>query len=301
MPTPAVPAAGVERAPAKFNLTLRVLGRRPDGYHELESLVVFAAVGDALTFTPGKNLTLEVRGPTAAAAGDLGDNLVLKAARALAERVEGLKVGSFSLSKRLPVAAGLGGGSTDAAAALRLLARHNRIAPDDARLMAAARATGADVPVCLDPRPRVMRGIGEVLSPPLALPDLPALLINPRVSVATKDVFAALNAPPVAGHKPSALLHAEWSGGDRRALIDFVARHGNDLESPAISLHPAIAQALAALLALRGCRLARMSGSGASCFGLFDSNRAAVAAARALRLEQPRWWIRPTRLGGGAS
>jgi 4-diphosphocytidyl-2-C-methyl-D-erythritol kinase len=293
-----VPAARVERAPAKVNLTLRVLGARPDGYHELESLVVFAAVGDALTFTPGKDLTLSVRGPTAAAAGDLGDNLVLKAARALAQRCEGLEVGSFSLAKRLPVAAGLGGGSTDAAAALRLLARHNRIAPDDARLMAAARATGADVPVCLDPRPRMMRGIGEVLSPPLALPGLPALLINPRVSVATKDVFAALNAAPVGRQEPSAPADAQWSGGDRPALIDFVARHGNDLEPPAISLHPAVAQALAALRALAGCRLARMSGSGASCFGLFDSGRAATAAARALRVGHPEWWIRPTMLGG---
>jgi 4-diphosphocytidyl-2-C-methyl-D-erythritol kinase len=296
-----VPSARVERAPAKVNLTLRVLGRRPDGYHELESLVVFAAVGDALTFTPGKNLTLTVRGPTAAAAGGLAENLVLKAARALAQRVEGLKVGRFALSKRLPVAAGLGGGSTDAAAALRLLAHHNRIALDDTRLMAAARATGADVPVCLDPQPRMMRGIGELLSPPLALPALPALLINPRVSVATKDVFAALNAGPVAQHKSSGVADAEWSGGDRQALIDLVARHGNDLEPPAISLHPAIAQALTSLRALAGCRLARMSGSGASCFGLFDSNRAAVAAARALRVAQPQWWIRPTRLGGRVS
>jgi 4-diphosphocytidyl-2-C-methyl-D-erythritol kinase len=297
VPAAAVPAARVERAPAKVNLTLRVLGRRPDGYHEIESLVVFAAVGDALAFTPGRSLALAVRGPTAAAAGDLADNLVLKAVRALAERTEGLKVGRFVLSKRLPVAAGLGGGSTDAAAALRLLARHNRIAPDDARLMAAARATGADVPVCLDPQSRLMRGIGELLSQPLRLPGLPALLINPRVSVATKDVFAALNAPPLAGHKSSALVNEGWAG-DRRDLIDFLARHGNDLEPPAISLHPAIAPALAALRALTSCRLARMSGSGASCFGLFDSNRAAAAAARALRVAHPQWWIRQTVLGG---
>jgi 4-diphosphocytidyl-2-C-methyl-D-erythritol kinase len=301
---PSAPRARIEWAPAKVNLTLRVLGRRPDGYHELESLVVFAAVGDALTFTPGKNLALTVRGPTAAAAGDLGDNLVLKAARALVERIEGLKAGRFALSKRLPVAAGLGGGSTDAAAALRLLARHNRIVLDDARLIAAARATGADVPVCLDLQPRVMRGIGELLSQPLRLPALPALLINPRMSVATKDVFAALRAPPVGEDQPASLLE-ELAGGSeikqmpsRDALIAFISRHGNDLEAPAIALHPAIAQALAALRALPGCRLARMSGSGASCFGLFDSNRTAAAAARALRLKRPQWWIRPTVLGG---
>ena len=298
MPTSVAAAARVEPAPAKVNLTLRVLGARPDGYHEIESLVVFAAVGDALAFTPGRKLGLAVRGPTAVAAGDIADNLVLKAVNALAERTGGLKVGRFVLSKRLPVAAGLGGGSTDAAAALRLLARHNRIALDDARLMAAARATGADVPVCLDPQPRFMRGIGEVLSGPLRLPALPALLINPRVSVATKNVFAALQAPSLAHRKPSAVADAEWAGGGRQELIEFVARHGNDLEPPAIALHPAIAQALAALRALTGCRLARMSGSGASCFGLFDSGRAATAAARALRVAHPQWWIRPTVLGG---
>ena len=302
MPSSVVPTARVERAPAKINLTLRVLGRRPDGYHELESLVVFAGVGDALAFTPGRSLALAVRGPTAVAAGDLADNLVLKAVRALAERTPALEVGRFVLSKRLPVAAGLGGGSTDAAAALRLLARHNRIALDDARLMAAARATGADVPVCLDPKPRLMRGIGEVLSQPLALPGLPALLINPRVSVATKDVFSALDAPPLSGNQPSEIVDEGWASGgqapSRDELIDFVSRHGNDLEGPAIALHPAIAQALSALRALDGCRLARMSGSGASCFGLFDSNRAATTAARALRLKHSKWWIRPTVFGG---
>jgi len=297
VPAAVAPTARVEPAPAKVNLTLRVLGRRRDGYHELESLVVFAAVGDALAFTPGRSLGLTVRGPTAVAAGEVADNLVLKAVRALAERTEGLRLGSFVLSKRLPVAAGLGGGSTDAAAALRLVARHNRIAPDDARLMAAARATGADVPVCLDLRPRLMRGIGELLSQSLMLPALPALLINPRASVATRDVFAALRAPPV-DERAAASVDAGWSGGDRQDLIDFVARHGNDLEPPAISLHPAIAQALAALRVLDGCRLARMSGSGASCYALFDSNRAAAAAARALRVARPTWWIRPTVLGG---
>src|SRR5215470_2715447 len=185
------PAARAEPAPAKVNLTLRVLGRRADGYHDIESLVAFAGVGDELGFTPGGALALAVSGPTARASGEVADNLVLKAARALAERVPGLQTGHFSLSKRLPVAAGLGGGSADAAAALRLLARANRIALDDTRLADAARATGADVPVCLDPRARVMRGIGEVLSPPINLPPLPTVLVNPGVPLATKDVFAA--------------------------------------------------------------------------------------------------------------
>jgi 4-diphosphocytidyl-2-C-methyl-D-erythritol kinase len=288
-----VPTARVERAPAKVNLTLRVLGRRRDGYHEIESLVVFAAVGDALAFTPGKTLGLSVRGPTARAAGADADNLVLRAARALAERTESLRVGRFVLSKRLPVAAGLGGGSSDAAAALRLLARHNHLAGDDPRLLEAARAIGADVPVCLDPQPRLMRGIGEILSPPWRLPPLPALLINPRLSVPTKDVFAKLAAAPL-GQRMSS-MGEEW-GGSRDELIELLACHGNDLEAPAIALHPTIAQALAALRARPGCRLARMSGSGATCFALFDTQHAAATAARALRQVQPRWWIRPTVL-----
>ncbi len=162
-----MPAQLVENAPAKVNLTLRVLGRRADGYHDIESLVAFAGFGDRLTFTPGGELSLASRGPRAAQAGEDADNLVLNAARALAARIPGIVLGAFHLDKNLPVAAGLGGGSADAAAALRLLARANAIAPDDPRLYEAARATGADVPVCLDPRPRLMRGIGEKLSDPL--------------------------------------------------------------------------------------------------------------------------------------
>src|SRR5262249_4826188 len=159
-----------EQASAKVNLTLRVIARRADGYHELESLVAFARVGDRVDFTPGAALALDVAGPFAAAAGNLTDNLVLKAARELARRVPGLALGRFALTKELPVAAGLGGGSADAAAALRLLARANALALDDARLADAARATGADVPVCLAVKAREMRGIGEVLGAPLALP-----------------------------------------------------------------------------------------------------------------------------------
>lgn len=285
------PAAGAEKAPAKVNLTLRVIGRRADGYHDIESLVAFADVGDALTFSPGGALALSVAGPTAAAAGQIADNLVLKAARALAERVERLKLGGFALSKRLPVAAGLGGGSTDAAAALRLLARANGLAPDDPRLMQAARATGADVPVCLDPRPRFMRGIGDVLSDPLDLPQLFAVLLNPGVAVATKDVFAALAVPTAVQTPPAAICTGT------AALLDEIARGRNDLEEAAIELEPAIADALAVLRNLPGCQLARMSGSGATCFGLFDSMDAARGAARRLRVGYPDWWVRATALG----
>ncbi len=293
-----MPAARVETASAKVNLTLRVVGRRPDGYHDIESLVVFAAVGDELAFTPGRVLALTLRGPTAVAVGGLADNLVLRAAHALAERVESLKVGRFALSKRLPVAAGLGGGSADAAAALRLLARANRLALNDPRLMQAARATGADVPVCLDPRPRVMRGTGDVLSEPLNVPRLPAVLVNPGVAVPTKDVFAALRLsvtfPGPSPHQPSPGKSGER---ERTAFLDALAADRNDLEAPAIKLAPVIADVLDALRAQPACRLARMSGSGATCFGLFDSSRAAAAAARALRVQNPSWWVRATVLG----
>jgi 4-diphosphocytidyl-2-C-methyl-D-erythritol kinase len=289
-----VPSGRAERAPAKVNLTLRVVGRRPDGYHDIESLVVFASVGDELMLTAGPRLALAVGGPTAGSSGAVTDNLVLKAARALAERVEGLKAGRFELSKRLPVAAGLGGGSADAAAALRLLARRNHLAFDDLRLHAAARATGADVPVCLDPRPRLMSGIGDVLSEPLELPPLASVLVNPRVAVPTKDVFGRLGALRV---MRDAVVSEDRPPADRAALLSYLNDRPNDLEAPAIVLQPVVAEVLAALRRLKGCRLARMSGSGATCFAVFDSTKAAVAAARALRARHPAWWMRTATLG----
>jgi 4-diphosphocytidyl-2-C-methyl-D-erythritol kinase len=294
--------ARTEPAPAKVNLTLRVLRRRADGYHDIESLVVFADFGDALTFAPAAALNLTVRGPTGVAAGSLADNLVLKAAHALAARVPELSLGYFTLTKRLPVAAGLGGGSADAAAALRLLARANGLAANDPRLHEAARATGADVPVCLDPRPRIMRGIGDILTDPLALPSLPAVLVNPGVAVPTREVFAHLQLAQTSKEElPPPPGWAEFTLARPDARADMLARLAadcNDLEAPAIALQPVIADVLAALLAIDGCRLARMSGSGATCFGLFDSMRRAQVAARMLRQEHPTWWTRATMLKG---
>jgi 4-diphosphocytidyl-2-C-methyl-D-erythritol kinase len=289
-----VPSGRAEEAPAKVNLTLRIVGRRPDGYHDIESLVVFASVGDALTLAVGPRLALTVRGPTAGSSGEVADNLVLKAARALAERVEGLRSGRFVLSKRLPVAAGLGGGSADAAAALRLLARKNRLALADPRLHEAARATGADVPVCVDPRPRLMSGIGDVLSAPLELPRLASVLVNPRVAVPTKDVFGRLGAPRVVR---AASVSEDRPPADRAGLLSYLSTRPNDLEAPAMALQPVVADVLAALRRLKGCRLARMSGSGATSFALFDSAKAAAAAARTLRARHPTWWVRPAMLG----
>ena len=173
------------KARAKVNLTLRVNGRRADGFHDLESVVAFADCADRLTLTPGSDLDLKMSGPLAQACGDTSDNLVLKAARLLAERVPDMKAGSFSLDKVLPVAAGIGGGSADAAAALRLLSQLNGLALDDPRIIEVAQLTGADVPVCVNSRGCVMTGVGETLQP-LSLPKMPCVMVNPGVPVATK-------------------------------------------------------------------------------------------------------------------
>jgi 4-diphosphocytidyl-2-C-methyl-D-erythritol kinase len=288
-------AALVEHAPAKVNVTLSVLGRRADGYHAIDSVVVFARLGDRLTLTPGERLALTARGINSAIAGALDDNLVLKAARGLAAKVPGLRLGRFTLEKRLPVAAGLGGGSADAAAALRLLARANRISLKDDRLLKVAQKIGADVPVCVDPRARRMRGIGEILSAPLAVPPLAAVLANPGVAVPTRDVFAALDLAAGAGRRHAAAMAR--LPRNREAFIAYIAAGANDLEPAAIKLQPVIARVLAALRKEPGCRLARMTGSGATCFGLFGSSRAAAAAARSLAVKYPRWWVRATVLG----
>jgi len=245
-------------APAKINLTLRIRQRRPDGYHDLESLVVFADIGDHLRLTTGDTLSLAVDGDTARDAGIVADNLVLKAARALAAQVAGVRVGHFKLTKSLPVAAGLGGGSSDAAAALRLLGQANqdKKLSGDPRMMSAARQTGADVPVCLDPKPRIMRGIGDLLSAPLHLPKLPAILVNPRVAVPTAAVFAAragMAAPRRQDDPAIALAEGATSEAgmpDAGELIDALRRSDNDLQAPAISLHPVVADVLDALRTL---------------------------------------------------
>jgi 4-diphosphocytidyl-2-C-methyl-D-erythritol kinase len=195
----------------------------------------------------------------------------------------------------VPVAAGLGGGSADAAAALRLLARVNGLGLDDPRLRDAARATGADVPVCLDPRSRVMRGTGDVLSGPLELPALPALLVNPRVPVATRDVFAALRAKPLSNS--SAADPARFAATTPAALVELLRGEPNDLEAPAIALQPVVAEVLSRLHATPGALLARMSGSGATCFALYATPEMAAAAGRELAASYPGWWSCATLLG----
>jgi 4-diphosphocytidyl-2-C-methyl-D-erythritol kinase len=282
-----------ETAPAKINLTLRVFGRRQSGanagYHELESLIAFADLADRLTLELGDTLALDVAGPFAVASGNVPDNLVLKAVGALRERVGGVKAGRFKLEKNIPVAAGVGGGSADAAAALRLLARANDLSLDDKRLMDAARGVGADVPVCLASKARIMRGVGEQLSPPLHLPRLPAVLVNPGVAVATRDVFGKLVIP----HQGEPLNEPPFSFA---GTVAFLRWHGNDLTDAAIACAPVVADVLAELRDLPGQLLARMSGSGATCFALFSSPAEASAATGSLQARHANWWVRAVEL-----
>ncbi len=280
-----------ERAPAKINLTLHVLGRRADGWHRLESLVAFSRAGDLLTLRPGEKLSLSIEGPTAPAAGEIANNLVLRAAAHFAARFPGARIGAFHLVKRLPVAAGIGGGSSDAAAALRLLARANGVAPADERLIEAARETGADVPVCLEARARVMRGLGEELGPLLKLPPLVGLLVNPGAPLETRAVFARMNI--AAGAETHFGPHPALTPGmAREELIGCLSKGRNDMEAAACRLAPIIGDVLAVLAAAPGCRLARMSGSGATCFALFKDCGAAARARKAILRAHPGWWVK---------
>ena len=279
------------RAPAKVNLTLHILGRREDGFHELDSIVAFAGVGDRLRFDPDAPLGLDVMGPTAVAAGPNTDNLVLRATRALAERVSGLRLGRFTLFKHLPVAAGLGGGSSDAAAGLRALADANGLATDDPRVAEAARATGADVSVCLEPRARRMEGIGDRVGAPLGFPPLPAVLVNPRVASPTPSVFAGLGLAK--GQSSGQARFSEPLDGEPAQAL---ARGRNDMQASAERLTPAISEALAVLADAGAARLVRMSGSGATCFALYGDRHEAARAARRVLAMRPEWWVRATWL-----
>jgi 4-diphosphocytidyl-2-C-methyl-D-erythritol kinase len=284
-----------ERAPAKINLTLHVVGPRADGYHEIESLVAFSRSGDLLTLLPGAEFRFHVDGPMAAAAGDPQANLVVKSVRHLTERIGGLKLGALHLKKNLPVAAGIGGGSSDAAAALRLVARANALDPRDLRILAAAQATGADVPVCLAAQARMMTGIGERLGPMLRLPPLPTLIVNPRQPLATKAVFAQMREGR--GSAASFGPHPRISSGlDFETLVGLLRKGRNDLEDAAGVLAPIIVDVLAILAAARGCKLARMSGSGTTCFGVFTDCRAVGRAKRTILEAHPDWWVKAVML-----
>jgi 4-diphosphocytidyl-2-C-methyl-D-erythritol kinase len=288
----APPAPARELAPAKVNLDLLVTGRRADGYHELDSLVVFADLGDELTLEPAADRSLEVEGPCAAAVPRDASNSVLRAC-ALLERVQGpLPPARIVVTKRLPVAAGIGGGSADAAALLRLLARVTAMAVG-ADMIGLALELGADVPACLYARPLRMRGIGERLDPLRGLPDLPLLLVNAGRPVATGPVFQALGelAPAPRRYafppRPSLGQLAAWLEGTR-----------NDLERPACRLHPELAEVLALLRELPEALAARLSGSGGTCWALLPDAAALARATEALRARRPDWWIAATLARG---
>jgi 4-diphosphocytidyl-2-C-methyl-D-erythritol kinase len=298
MAAPRAKADGVRcTAWAKINLTLHVTGRRDDGYHELDSLIVFAGIGDGLEIAPAPQITCDVYGPFAPAlrAAD-SSNLAIAAARALAARY-GIAAGArLRLDKQLPVAAGLGGGSADAAAAIHGLVNLWGIDAPAPALHALAASLGADVPVCLAGRPSFVGGIGERIVCAPALPPAWLVLVNPGIALSTAAVFAArqggFSAP------------ARWREpiSDLRALTARLAACRNDLEAPALTLVPEIREALATLRDTAGCMLARMSGSGATGFGLYAVEAAATAAARRIATTRPGWWVRaaPIRAAGVA-
>lgn len=266
-----------EPAPAKVNLFLHVRGRRADGYHLLESLAVFPAVGDRLGAEPARGLSLAVTGPFAQDLGTGDDNLVLRAALALG----GTQGAALTLEKNLPVASGIGGGSADAAAALRLLSRLWGVAVPEG----AALALGADVPVCLGARPALMGGIGERLDPAPRFPGFWLVLANPRRAVPTGAVFGAL----ARRDNPAGPPAPPGGFGDIKDFAGWLGAQRNDLEAPAAALCPAIGEVLAALA--QGALLARMSGSGGTCFALHGDAAGAQAAAARLRAARPDWWI----------
>jgi 4-diphosphocytidyl-2-C-methyl-D-erythritol kinase len=279
---------------AKLNLTLEVRGRRADGFHELTSLVAFAALGDEVELDPHGPLGLTVEGRFAEALG--GDNLIIKAAKAASDKVPGLRLGCFRLVKLLPVAAGLGGGSADAAAALRLLTRVNGGALNKAALTELAAELGSDVSVCLDSRPALIAGRGEEVESIAGFPACGVLLANPGRPLATEAVYAALGARALAGSPRRDTEKLDFHG-DFEALLAYVTPRGNDLERPAARLAPEIRDVLAALRALDGVRVARLSGSGPTCFALFAGEAGAKRAAAALAADQPDWWIAASTLG----
>jgi len=271
---------------AKLNLALHVRGRRADGYHDLETIFAFTELGDGLSVEPAEELSLRVEGPFATAVPPGGDNLVLRAARALAAAAgKPGRGGAIALDKRLPIAAGLGGGSADAAAALRLLDRLWGLGWPPERLAAVGSDIGADVAACVHSRTMRGEGRGEALAPidDGGLAGAAVLLVNPRVAVPTPAVFA------------------RWDGVDRGPLaggdpVAAAAGGRNDLEAPALGLAPVIGEVLAALAELKDAQLVRMSGSGATCFALMSNERSASTAEELLSRAHPTWWVAATRL-----
>jgi len=281
-----VQAPVVEEAYAKINLALHVIGRRDDGYHDLDMLVAFADVGDRLTVALAPADSFAITGPMAASLSADGDNLVIRARNGFRALTGWTEPVAINLEKNLPIASGIGGGSADAAAMLRALCRLSGYSPASPALADLALSLGADVPMCLSGGPAHISGIGEAIRPVTLGHDFGLLLVNPGVAVSTPAVFRALE------RRDNPPLPALPEGTTSHAFSAFLAASTrNDLEAPARSIAPVIGDVLADLEAQAGLRLARMSGSGATCFGLFDDRNGADAAAAAIRLRHPRWWV----------
>ncbi|HAK61901.1 MAG: 4-(cytidine 5'-diphospho)-2-C-methyl-D-erythritol kinase [Pseudomonadota bacterium] len=283
------PPAG--HAPAKLNLYLHVLGRDAGGYHQIESLAAFTRFGDRIEVEEGDDLTLQVEGAFAADCGAIADNLAFRAARLLARHASRPARAALRLHKNVPVAAGLGGGSSDAAAVIRSLMKHWRMELDESVLSALALELGADVPVCLRGRPAIMRGVGEQLTDAPEIPSCYALLVNPGVALSTKAVFENLRGRFSEASSP---LPERFS--DVREMAQYLGKRKNDLQAPAMELAPEIQTVLDALDRAPGCLLARMSGSGATCFGLFARASELAQAANAMARAHPGYWMTQTRL-----
>lgn len=302
MEAPAADARVIsEAAPAKVNLTLHVAAPEPSGLHPLSSLVVFAAgAGDQLRASPASDLSLAIEGPFAAGLETGEGNLVLRAARALARQAGLTGAGArLVLDKQLPVASGIGGGSADAAAALRALSRLWDTGATTAELEALAAGLGSDVPACVRSRTCWMEGMGEVVRPGPVLPPLPALLVNPNVPCPTGPVYGAYDAIGQFG----SLAHPdlpEPATASVPAFTSWLAATRNDLEAPAVARVPAIGACLTALRRCDGALLVRMSGSGATCFAIFASQQQRDVAASQLAALEPGWWVAPSMLGGSA-
>ena len=280
-----------EIAPAKVNLFLHVGEKRADGFHELESLVVFADFGDVLEFAPSDQLTLSLKGPFAEGLQAGNENLVLRAARALAAHANRSDGAAITLTKYLPVAAGIGGGSTDAAATLRGLAKLWKFRVLAEEIQRIAEELGSDVPVCVEGKSAWMEGRGEKVTAVSALPSMAMVLANPGATVSTAEVFRGLKSRRGTG----AVDHAV-SLKNPKQLVDFLRTTGNDLETPARAIAPAIGEVLDEISRMPGVELWRMSGSGATCFGLFEDARSAEMARIALSHSHPQWWVQVTKI-----
>jgi 4-diphosphocytidyl-2-C-methyl-D-erythritol kinase len=282
-----------DTAKAKINLTLEVLGRRPDFYHELKSLVAFAELGDAVELELQDDLDLLVKGPFAGALS--GGNLILAATEAAKRAYPALKLGRFHLTKTLPVAAGIGGGSADAACALRLLSRANPGRLDEESWREIAEGLGSDVPACLKSRPALITGRGEIVTPVLGFPLCAVVLANPGVQLAAADVYGVFTSSDLLAPSEQPAVTLDF-GGSFDQLLDHAAPRGNDLEPAALSLAPVIGEVLAALRRCHGAHLARLSGSGPTCFALFAAEGEAKLAAAEIKAKHPRWWVASTTL-----